>query len=148
MARFVTGGTSVTVVPSATLPAGTLYGAAARQLTVVELAVFNTTTTAVIVGLCRTTTAGTVGAATTIGKLDIADLQTPTGVGYLNHQSGGPTLTGLPYTALLGAAVGAAYCFTFGGKGLVIPAVANNGLGIYIPEGTGQHLRWYAVWDE
>ena len=147
MPRFVTGGRSVTTVPSATIPLGSLYGAAARQLTIVEIGIFNTTVTAVCVGLCRITTTGTRGAATTIGKTDIADLQTPTGVGYLTH-SVGPTLTGLPYQATLGAAAGAGMVWTFGGKGLVVPAVADNAVGIYIPTGTGQHCDFWFVWDE
>jgi len=147
MPRFVTGGRSVTTVPSATIPLGSLYGAAARQLTIVEIGIFNTTVTAVCVGLCRITTTGTRGAATTIGKFDIADLQTPTGLGYLTH-SVGPTLTGLPFQATLGAAAGAGIVWTFGGAGLKVPAVADNAIGIYIPTGTGQHCDFYFVWDE
>ena len=147
MGRFVTGGRAVTTTPSASIPLGSLYGAAARQLKIVEIGVFNTTTTAVAVGLARLTTAGTVGSATTIAKLDIADAQTPTGVGYLTH-SAGPTLTMLPYRAILGAAVGAGFVWTFGGNGLIVPATANNGVGIVIPDGTGQFCDFYFVWDE
>lgn len=145
--RFVTGGRSVTTTPSNTIPLGSLYGSAAGRLSIKEIGVFNTTTNAVCVGLCRITTTGTRGAATSIGKFDIADTQTPGGVGYLTH-SAGPTLTALPFIATLGAAAGAGIVWTFGENGLVIPATADNGVGIYIPTGTGQHCDFYFVWDE
>lgn len=147
MDRFVTGGRSVTTTPSASIPLGSLYGAAGGRIHITEIGVFNTTTTAVAVGLARLTTTGTRGSATTIGKLDIANTQTPIALGYLTH-SAGPTLTMLPYRAILGAAAGAGFVWTFGGDGLVIPATADNGIGIVIPDGTGQHCDFYFAWIE
>jgi|WetSurMetagenome_2_1015567.scaffolds.fasta_scaffold1124302_1 hypothetical protein len=147
MPRFVTGGRSVTTTPSASIPLGSLYASASVKLRVVEIGVFNTTTNAVAVGLARLTTTGTRGSATTIGKLDDDNPIAAVGTGYLTH-SAGPTLTMLPYRAILGAAAGAGFVWTFGGFGLVIAATANNGIGIMVPDGTGQHCDFYFVWDE
>jgi hypothetical protein len=49
----------------------------------------------------------------------------------------------------LGAAVGSAFVWTFGGDvGLNANVGTGNGIGIYIPTGTGQVLDWYIVWSE
>ena len=48
----------------------------------------------------------------------------------------------------LGAAVGSGWVWTFGDEGLQIPEGTANGIGIYIPTGTGQILDYYIFWDE
>src|SRR6266508_2525260 len=97
------GGGRITTAATATLPAGSLYAIAARPLYVVEVGVFNTTTTSTSVALARFSTAGTPGAGV---------------------------------------------IFTFGGKGLRVPAGTANGVGLYVPNGTGQIWDFYYAWDE
>lgn len=48
----------------------------------------------------------------------------------------------------IGAAVGAGYYDTFGGRGLYIPAGTANGLGIILATGTGRILAYAIDWEE
>jgi hypothetical protein len=146
MARYSAGGRTTTAA-SATLPMASLYASASGYGKIREIGIANTTTTAFVAGLCRLTTAGTVGAALTIGLHNLA-ASPAICAAYNSHSSTGPTLTDLGYRWTIGAAAGAGIPWTFGDEGLVIPATANYGIGIYCPTGTGQVADVYFVWDE
>ena len=127
------------------LPAGSVYGIANRPCYVVEVAVWNTTTTATAVALQRLTTAGT---ATGIDEFSEDSEITPVGSAFNTH-SAGPTITaGFIRKAVLGAAAGSGIIWTFGSLGLVIPAGTANGLGLTVPTGTGQVWDFEFVWNE
>ena len=143
MARY-TVGARASGAGSATLPIGSLYAAAAVGGKVREVGVFNTTTTALVVGLCTLTSAGTQGSGLTEAKYD-PSTATPSCSGFNTHTVA-PTLADLGYRADLGAAVGAGIIWTFGDTGLVIPVGTGNGVGIYVPTGTGQICDFYIVW--
>lgn len=146
MARYTVGARS-TGAGSATLPNGSLYAAAAVNMRLREVGVFNTTATAVAVAMCRMSTTGTQGAALTEQGVDgssvVASCQA------FNTHTVGPTLVDMGYRAVLGAAVGSGIVWTFGSDiGMNVNIGVANGLGIYIPTGTGQVLDFYFVWDE
>lgn len=132
---------------SATLPLFSLYAGASAQAALRELGVFNTTATAVAVALVRLASSGQPGAAVTIAPNDTGFVAAQAAA-YGTHTSA-PTLgTDLGYRAPLGAAVGAGVIWTFGDRGLVIPKGSTNGIGLYVPTGTGQVVDWYLVFDE
>lgn len=139
------GGGRVTTAASATLPAGSLYAIANRPLAVYEVGAFNTTTTATTIALARFTTAGTPGAGFTELSED-PDI-TPVATLFDTHTVG-PTIAGAFIRGILGAAVGSGVIWTFGGKGLIIPQGTANGVGLYVPTGTGQVWDFYFVWEE
>lgn len=128
------------------LPAGSVYAIANRPLYVLEVGVFNTTTTATQVGLSRLTSAGTPGTGATEMAEDPDYTPVATVVG--THTSTGPTITGQFTLATLGAAAGAGVIWTFGNKGLIIPQGTANGIGLTVPTGTGQVWDCYFVWEE
>lgn len=134
---------------SATLPLGSLYATAAVRPRLVEVGVFNSTATAVVIALIRLTTAGTQGSTITAAYED-DDSQTAVTTAKDTHTVA-PTLGGKLRQASLGAAIGSGIIWTFGGgktPGLVIPAGTGNGIGIYIPTGTGQVVDLALTWDE
>lgn len=136
---------TVTTVPGAT--AGPqLEGAAANPFWVVEVGVFNTTTTAFAAALQRYSAGGTAGAAITEQSEDpeYTPRTVATGV-----NSTAATLAGGPYAqASIGAAIGAGIIWTFGGRGLKVAGATDGGMTIFVPTGTGQHFDFYWVWDE
>jgi len=140
-------GTRSTGAGSTTLPVGSLYAAAAVAARVVEVGVFNTTSTAVAVKLVRLTTAGTQGTGLVESK-DDGDQVAASSTAFDTHSSTPPTLgDDLGYRTALGAAVGAGVIWTMD-DGLRIPVGTGNGIGIIVATGTGQILDWYMVWDE
>jgi hypothetical protein len=151
MARFSVA-FRTTGAATALLPMGSLYATAAIRPVLVECGVFNTTVTAVNVALCRLTTAGTSSAVTTsLISYENDDSQAAIASPRQTHSSTGPTITSVPRTADLGAAIGSGVIWTFGtgrGSGMVIPAATTNGIGVYTPNGTGQICDIYFVWDE
>lgn len=146
MARFVVGARQASAATS-TNPGGSLYSNGTVSLKLVEIGVSNTTATQCMIALCRITTAGTQGAALTEAEYD-ESAPAPTGAGFNTHTSTGPTISDLGYRATVGAAYGAGVIWTFGDRGLIVPAASNNGIGIYVPNGTGQICDFYFVWDE
>jgi hypothetical protein len=140
----------VTTAATALLPMASIYATAAVTPVVVEVGVFNTTATALNVGLCRLTTAGTSSAVVGVYETDSA--QAPISTPRNSHSSTGPTISGVPIRLTdLGAAIGAGLIWTFGNgpnTGIVIPAGTANGIGLYTPNGTGQVCDVYWVWDE
>jgi len=143
MARFTCSGRA-TIAGSSTLPLVSLYATAGVRPKVVEVGVFNTTSTALVVALVRLTTAGTQGAGLTeVGEDDPA--QTAIATGFAGH-TGGPTIGGELRRASLGAAVGSGVIWTF--SGLAIPSTTGDGIGVYVPTGTGQVCDYSITWDE
>src|SRR4030095_14125856 len=140
------GGGRITTAATATLPARSLYPIANRPLYVVECGVFNTTATQTNVALGRFTTAGTPGAGFT--ELSEDPEITPVGTLFDSHTSTAPTLAGAIVRGDLGAAIGAGIVWSFGSRGIVIPQGTGNGVGLYVPNGTGQIWDFYFAWDE
>lgn len=130
---------------SATLPVGSLYATAAVRPRLVEVGVFNSTATAVVVALIRLTTTGTQGSTITAAYEDDSS-QTAVATAKDTHTVA-PTLGGKLRQASLGAAIGSGIIWTFA-NGLVIPNTTGDGIGIYIPTGTGQVVDVYLTWDE
>src|SRR5215212_1065228 len=121
--RTVTAGTTA-------LPIASLYGAAAGGLWLVEVIVTNTTATAVSMALRRLTTTGTQGAAQTVTYEENDSGFTARGDPRDSHTVA-PTITaGSVRNSVLGASIGSGVAFTFGGRGLWIPASASIGVGL------------------
>jgi hypothetical protein len=145
VARYVVGARA-SGAGSSTLPLGSIYAAAAVNPRVVEIGITNTTTTAVAVAVCRMSTTGTRGSALTVQNTD-GSSNAGSVTAYQTH-SVAPTLVDMGYRTTLGAAIGSAFVWTFGGIGMTCASGTGNGIGLYIPTGTGQVLDWYMVFDE
>lgn len=144
MSRCSVGGRSDVALTSVRGPG--LYAAAASgALWVVEIGIFNTsTTTSVATALGLVTTAGTSGTALTEVNED-DPTHTILGTGF-NTPSTNATLSGTTRHVPLGPLAGIIH--TFGGRGLAVPEGTNNGVMIVLPVGTTQVLDFYFVWDE
>ena len=128
-------------------PMVSIFSAAAVGPVIREVAVYNTTTTAVDVALRRITVAGTPGTAETEMEWDLnraAAACTVTNV----HTADATLATGFIRRALLGAAAGAGVVWTFGGSGLIVPEGTANGAGVVLAAGTGQICTVEIVWEE
>ena len=145
MARYTAS--AVTTAGSTTLPIISLYGGTTVRPKLRELAIFNTTATAVALKLVRVTSAGTQGTALTEMPLIPED---PAAVATaFNTHSVAPTITtGDLYRFDLGAAIGSGVVLTFPEPGISIPATANNGLAVVVSSGTGQACDCTLIWDE
>lgn len=143
--RCYAAGRTATTVPGAT--AGPqLEGSANHPFWVVEVGIFNTTTTAFNIAMSRFSASGTPGAAITEQAEDesFTPLTVASGV-----NSTAATLAGGPYvSASIGAAIGAGIIWTFGKTGLRVAGATDAGMMLYVPNGTGQHFDFYWVWDE
>ena len=113
---------------------------------IVEVGVFNTTTTEFVAALTRLTAAGTQGAGLTEAKHD-ANGPAADATAFNTHTADATASDEL-VRATIAAAKGAGVVWTFGAGGLVIPAGTANGIGILCPTGTGQLFDGYIVWDE
>lgn len=146
MARFSAGG--LTTAGSTTLPLASIYGAAGVRPFITEIGVFNTTTTAVAVRLVRLSTAGTRPTAWTNNSLTQEDPATSLCTVYGTHTVA-PTISGdAGYRAVLGAAAGAGVVWTWADRVFTISAVANNGIGLVVENGTGQPVQFWVEWGE
>jgi hypothetical protein len=145
MARYTASARSAGA-GSTTLPLASLYSPTSTSGAVREVGVFNTTSTAVAVGVARLTTQGTPGTGLTETKHNDRSVAAAI-TGFQTH-SGGPTISDEFCRTVLGAAVGAGVIWTFGDTGLLIPAGTANGIGIIVTTGTGQVVDFYFVWDE
>jgi hypothetical protein len=109
--------------------------------------VFNTTTTAFVVGLQRCTATGTQAGSLT-ETCDDDPVYTPIGNTFTS-MSTAATPSGAPSRqASVGAAIGAGVIWTLGDNGLVIPEGTANGVILNLPTGTGQFFDFYLSWDE
>jgi len=142
--RAYGGGRGVTDLPT-TVRGPSVFGIAARSIYLLEVGVFNTTTSAFAAALVRATAAGTPSGSVTETSED-SDV-TPVAVVSLGN-SGTPTVGGSIVQASIGAAIGAGVIWTFGGKGLRAPAGTANGFVITCPTGTAQFFDFYFVWEE
>jgi hypothetical protein len=149
MARFA-GAWKTATAGSTTLPMASLYATSAVRPRLVEVGVFNTTTSAFDVALRRATTAG----GTHTAREEIyEDDNSQAAVATLFDSDTGttPTLTtGNLRVASLGGTVGAGVIWTFGGGktgGLVIPNTASDGI-VIIGLASPQICTVHFVWDE
>lgn len=144
MPRHSVGGRA-TVVGTTLRAIASVFSIAATGFNLREVGVFNTTATAVAVGLVRFTNATGVGAGLTVVDYDLAKVARCTA--FAGHTADGAV--GSPFRdASLGAAVGSGVIWTFGDSGILVPVGTANGIGIICPNGTGQILDYYYDWDE
>lgn len=146
MSKFVAGLT--TAAGSTTLPIAALVGGATGRLRIAEIGVFNTTSTAVNLVLCRLTTAGTPGTAATSRLTDSADAAAAVGTLRNTYTGTAPTTTELGIGFPLAAAAGSGLILAFPDDTLTIPATANAGIGLLVESGTGQACRIWVRWYE
>jgi hypothetical protein len=137
----------LTTAGSTTLPVAALVGSASVLARIREIGVFNTTSTAVTLKLCRLSTAGTPGATLTAAAMN-SDPATNVAVAKNTYTSTAPTTTDLGFRAVLGAAVGSGFVWTFEDFDLTTLVAANAGVGILVENGTGQALQVYFKWYE
>lgn len=123
-----------------------IFGTASVRPTLREVGVFNTTGTAVQVGLSRFTNATGVGTGLTEAPEDPSDVAALATV-FAGHTADGGVGNALRI-ATLGGAAGSGVIWTFGGKGLVINQATADGIGVLTPTGTGQICDIYFVWEE
>jgi hypothetical protein len=148
MARF-SSSWRTTGAGSTTLPIGGLMAVSTVRPRLVEVGVFNTTSTACALALRRVSAAGTSGSAQTVvyeSDPSQAALATPK-----DTWTVAPTfVSGNIRVASLGAAVGSGVIWTFGGAlgGLIIPNTTGDGIVLSVLTGTGQICDVSFVWDE
>jgi len=146
--RFTVEGRT-TNAPTATLPGASIYGTAAMSPKIVEIGVFNTTTTACMVNVAYLTTAGTQGSGLTETIVSNATSTTAAICTVVqSHTSTPPTLGNGLVRASLGAAIGAGMVWTFDQVPITPPLGTANGVGLLCFTGTGQVLDFYIIWDE
>jgi hypothetical protein len=146
MSKFVAGLT--TAAGSTTLPLAALIGGTGARIRIAEIGVFNTTSTAANLVLCRVSTAGTPGTAATSRLTDQGDGATAIGTLRNTYTGTAPTTTELGIGFPLAAAVGSGLVLTFPDDVLTIDKVANSGIGFLVESGTGQAVRLWVRWNE
>jgi len=147
MARVSAAGRGITNLPTTLRGPGVFAGATGGALRVREVGAFNTTVTAVCVGVAVCTVTGTQAGALTEYCEDDPTRPASAATAFTS-QSTDSTLAGTIRQASLGAAIGSGVIWTFGENGLVIPEGTANGVIINCPTGTGQFLDFYLIWDE
>ena len=145
MARCAAAGRGVTNLPTA-VRGPNLYCSADGGFRLREVGVFNTTTSAVAVGLGIATALGTVAGASTEFCEDDPG-HTVLAIGNTSH-SADATIAAVVRQASLGAAIGSGVIWTFGDNGLYRPEGVGNGVVITCPTGTAQFLDYYFIFDE
>jgi len=133
--------------PTATLPAVSLYAAAASQGRIREIGIFNTTATAFAITLRRLSTTGTQGAGLTEIAWD-GNGNPPLCTGFDAHSVLPTLVAGVVRRFTVPAAIGNGVIWPFGDSGLVLQPGTGNGYGILCPSGTGQIFEYYIDWDE
>jgi len=146
MARYSIAGRG-TVVGTNVRAIASLFSPASGAGSIREIGVANTTAVAVCVGVIRFSAATNVGTGLTEAEYNTLKA-VPVCTGFAGHTGDGTTSGGTIVQTTLGAAVGSGWVWTFGDEGLQIPEGTANGIGIYIPTGTGQILDYYIFWDE
>jgi hypothetical protein len=145
MARYSIAGRA-TLAGTAARAMASLFASASVGGKIREVKVYNTTSTALAVGLIRFTNATNVGAGLTEAEYDEAAAG-PSCTGFAAHTGDGGTGQVIEQ-ATLGAAVGSGVIWTYGDTGLVIQVGTANGIGIHCPTGTGQVCDYTITWDE
>lgn len=145
MAQFVASGLTTAVPTAARGP--NIYSTATIHPKLLEVGVWNTTTTAMYVGLARASATGTKGATFTPVAVD--DHDQVAAVTATNTHSADATLgTVLLRYGRLGAADGAGIIWTFPEPGVILDNATTAGAVISCPSGTGQQIAWYFHWRE
>lgn len=140
-------GARTTNAPTATLPAISLYAAAAVNFSILEIGISNSTAVACVVGLCRLTTAGTQGAGLTEASLGQGG-QGAQATAVQSHTGTAPTLVDLGFRWNCGAQIGSGVIWTFLNGELEVNVGTGNGVGVFCPTGTGQIVDVYFKWLE
>lgn len=135
-----------TVVGTSARPIASLYATSTKSFRLRECGVANTTATSVAVALVRLTNTTGQGAGLTESEWP-QDGVAPVITGFAGHTADGGIGDKLREW-VLGAVIGAGVIWTFGDSGIEIPAGTANGIGVIIPTGTGQILKYYFDWDE
>ena len=147
MARHTAGGVA-TIAGTATLPLVSIYNTAAIRFQLREVHVFNTTATGgFVVALCRLSSTGTPGVGLT--EVSLSGAAATAGATAFAGHTLAPTLADLGYRKRMGNAIGDGVIWTFNGAAGVSSVLGTaNGVGLYVPTGTGQILDYVLVWDE
>lgn len=146
MARFSVSGRA-TIAGTSALPVVSLYATAGIRPGIVEVGLFNTTTTAATFALVRLSTTGTQGTGLTETCDDMPE-QTAVATAFAGHTAG-PTIGGEHRRATLGAAAGSGVIWTWPpDASLRIAAATTNGIGVIVPTGTGQVVDYHLTWIE
>lgn len=145
--RISAASRTVTNLPTATAGPGVFAGASGGAFRLREVGVFNTTTTAVAVGLAVCTATGTQVDGLTEYVEDDPSAPAAAETAF-KSQSTASTVAAQIRQASLGAAIGSGVIWTFGEAGLLIAEGTANGVIINCPTGTAQHLDFYLVWEK
>lgn len=145
MALFQIASRTVTNLPTTVRGPGVFAGATSGKFWLKEVGVFNTTTSAVAVGICVCTAQGTAVDGLTEYQIDDASAPAPSETAF-KSQSADSTVAAQIVQATLGAAIGSGAIFTWGDKEVEIPEGTANGIIINCPTGTAQHLDFYFKW--
>lgn len=138
--------TGVTDALITSLRGPSLYSAAAAGASLRQVEVWNTTATDFTVGLIRWSATGTQGTALTEAAWD-QNRNGPQCTAFNTHTANA-TAGDVFCSAPIGAAIGSGIIWVFGDSGIVIPEGTANGVGLYLPTGAAQHLRFTFTWDE
>jgi hypothetical protein len=145
MARCSAAGRTTAVPTTARGPS--LYATAAIRPVVREIGVFNTTSTATAVAICRASATGTQGAGLT-EVCETDDSRTVIATAFTTHTADA-TLGSPVRQAAIAATIGAGVIFTFGDNGLIIDNATTAGVTIAAVSGvTGQNIDFWITWDE
>ena len=140
-------GRTVTNLPTAARGPGVFAGATGGGFWVLEVGVFNTTTTAVAGGVLLCTATGTqVGGLTEVIEDDQSNGNAPAETAFTS-QSSDSTGTIIRQFSL-GAAVGSGLVMTWAPRELLISEGTANGIIISCPTGTAQHLDFWIKWGK
>lgn len=145
--RISAASRTVTNLPTAARGPGVFAGATDGAFRLREVGVFNTTTTAVNVGLAVCTATGTQVDGLTEYVLDDPSAPAPAETAF-KSQSSDSTVAAVIRQASLGAAIGSGLIWTFGDAGVLIAEGTTNGVIITVPNGTAQHLDFYLDWEK
>ena len=144
--RLYSAGATSTNAGTAARPVGGLMAVASREGFIREIGIFNTTAVACAFRIARVTAAGTPGTALGEERYETTDVAADCTA--FNSWSADATISADSLRRIqLGAAVGSGGVFTFGSRGIHIPAGTANGVGI-VPIGTGQVVEFYIDWAE
>jgi hypothetical protein len=146
--RISAASRTVTNLPTAARGPGVFAGATGGAFRLREVGVFNTSTTAVNVGLAVCTATGTQVDGLTEYILDDPSNGNAPAETAFKSQSSDSTVAAVIRQASLGAAVGSGLIWTFGDAGVLIAEGTANGVIVTCPNGTAQHLDFYFDWEK
>lgn len=144
--RLYAAGATATNGGTAARPVGGVMAIAGSEFFLREVGIFNTTSVACGFRLARLTAAGTPGTA--LGEITYETTDEAPNCTAFNSWSADATVSADSIRRVqLGAAVGSGVIWTFGSRGIHVPAGTANGVGL-IPIGTGQVVEFYFDWME